>query len=465
MVESLRARLLIWHTAIVTAVVAIFGGTICYLVWRAGIADADTALQARAAVLSEALRPAGRGTFDLTLTPPATGGPAIYHALWTIDGTPIDWSDEAETVPRPTAPGARTRDGRRELAVWSASGAIVLVGQHLDGLRRQVWALAALLLAAGAAVLALSVAAGWMFAGRALAPITRISGTAKRMMQGDLAARIPTDGVETELGQVAHALNGAFDRLQASLDRQRRLTADVSHELRTPIATVSAEVQWALGRERPLDAYRESLAVCRRAAGRMQAIVERLLTLARVETITNREVSVTVRLDEVVRQALDDLMPQASGREVTMTAEVAPLAVTGDPDRLLEAVTNVLANAVAYNVPNGRVTVTAREHDGQAEIVVADTGVGIASSDLPHIFDPFFRADQARTRDGGGAGLGLTLTRSIVERHGGTVTCTSEPRRGTDVIIRLPLAAEPPAAAPQPGRAVPATGPSPSARG
>jgi signal transduction histidine kinase len=439
MVESLRARLLVWHTAIVTAVVAILGGTVCLLVWRAGIANIDAALQARAGTLSAALHPAGRGTFDLTLTPGTTADARIYHTLWGPDGTPIDWSIGEEGIPRPAAPGARTRDGRRELAVHAESGAMILVGRDLGDLEREVWALAAVLLATGGAVLAFSLVAGWLFAGRALAPITRINRTARRMMQGDLSARIPVERVETELGQVAGALNGAFDRLQASLDRQRRLTADVSHELRTPVATVSAEVQWALGRERTIDAYRESLAVCRRAAGRMQAIVERLLTLARVETLANRDVAVSVRLDEVVRRAVADLGPQAAARNLAVAVDTTPVAVTGDPDRLLEAVTNVVANAVAYNVVDGRVDVSMRVDDETAAVVVADSGVGIAPTDLPLIFDPFFRADQARTRDAGGAGLGLTLTRSILERHGGRVECRSEPDRGTTFILTLPI--------------------------
>jgi signal transduction histidine kinase len=442
MVESLRARLLIWHTAIVFAVVAIFGGTVSYLVWRTGVAAVDAALGARAATLANALQPAGRGTFDLTLSSTAPAEPTTYHALWAPDGTPIDWSIDGDPMPRPTGSGTWTRNGQRELALVAPSGAVILVGQSLDELRREVWGLAALLFAAGGAVLALSVAAGSLFASRTLAPLTRINRTARRMMQGDLSARIPVERVETELGQVAGALNGAFDRLQASLDRQRRLTADVSHELRTPIATVSAEVQWALGRERPTDAYRESLAVCRRAATRMQAIVERLLTLARVETATSRDVFMTVALDEVVQCVVADLTPQAAARDLTIDVETARLPVTGDPDRLLEAITNVVANAVAYNVPGGRIIITMRRTANQAEIVVTDTGPGIAAADLPFIFDPFFRADAARTRDAGGAGLGLTLTRSIVGRYNGRVECRSEPGRGSTFTISLPISLE-----------------------
>lgn len=438
MLESLRARLLVWHTAIVSMVIAGFGGTVCYLVWRAGIVDIDDQLRNRAIVLSEALRPAERDTFDLTI--PAAPDNQTYHALWNVNGGLIDQSDDTLAIPRPVVTGPRTRSGHRELAVDAPSGARILVGHDLAELRRQVWKLAALLFGTGAGVLTLSIAGGWLFAGRALAPINRINHTARQMIDGDLAARIPVERVETELGQVARALNGAFDRLQASLDRQRRLTADVSHELRTPISTISTEVQWSLNRARAPEAYRDSLGVCQRAAQRMQSIVERLLSMARVETPATSDRSDHVRLDDIVKQAATDLSPLANHRELTLAVDVVPATVIGDPDRLLEAVTNVMANAIAYNVPKGRITTTLMSRANRLQLAIADTGVGISDDDLPLIFDPFFRADYARTRDAGGAGLGLALARSIVERHGGSITCTSTLGEGTTVTIDLPAA-------------------------
>jgi signal transduction histidine kinase len=439
MLESLASRLLLWHTAIVALVIAVFGGTICYLVWRARLVDIDATLAARAVVLSEALRPAERGTFDLTLAPSSGADAALYHALWTRDGKLIDRSDDDLVIPIPPTAGIRSRDGRRELTVQAPSGAMILVGRTLADLRRELWSLAALLLAAGTAVLALSTAGGWFLAGRALAPINRINRTARQMTDGDLSARIPVERVETELEQVARALNGAFDRLQASLDRQRRLSADVSHELRTPLAALSAEVQWALGRERPVEDYREALAVCQRAAGRMQGIVERLLSIARSETTGSHDVTIAVALDQLVQRAIDDLAPLAASRNLKVTADLPSVNVTGDPARLLEAVTNVIANAIFYNVEGGRIAVTLKRVEGRVELSIADTGVGIDAKDQPFIFDPFFRADHARSRDAGGAGLGLAMTRETVEQHGGSVACSSQPGQGTTVVIRLPV--------------------------
>ncbi len=441
MLESLRARLLLWYTAMAGAVIAVFGTMVCYLAWRTQVADVDAGLRARADTLVQALEPAPDGTFDLTLPPPPDGATLASlpsHAIWTSDGTPIDRSDPDNEVPRPEGPGARTRAGRREVAVVAPSGAIVVTGRSLDAVYRELSALAGTVAALGAVSLLLSFGGGWWIVGRALQPIDRIGRTARTMVEGDFTARIPVERVETELGALANALNEAFDRLHGSLERQQRFTADASHELRTPLTTISTEVQWALARDRTPEEYRHSLDACRRAAARMQNVVERLLALARAEAGAEDDRRVPVALDEIVRLVVDDLRPLADARALRVETRTSPLVIQGDHDRLLDAVTNVVANAIHYNVPGGHVSISVREVDGGGEILVEDTGIGIAASDLPRVFEPFFRADPARSREAGGAGLGLALTRAIIERHGGRVTCTSEPDRGT--AIRLWLA-------------------------
>jgi heavy metal sensor kinase len=436
--ESLRGRLLFWHFAVLATVVALFSALVSFVVWRSRIVQIDATLQAEAAVLVAAVRPAVGGTFDLTLAPELRSrGAASYYGVWADDGTLIDRSDATRTLPTPTRPEVRTREGRRELLVEAPTGVMVLVGRDLSELQREIWSLTATLLGVGGGVLALSVGSGWLLVGRALAPIDRINRTARQMIDGDLAARIPIDQVETELGQVGRALNDAFDQLRRSITQQKRFTADASHELRTPLATLSTEAQWALSRPRAPEAYRESIEVCLRAATRMQTTVERLLALARADDPRTLQAA-DVDLDNLIRRILDELKPLADERRIAPVYTGQRTIVRGRADELREALTNVIVNGIRYNVDGGSLQVTLAQDAAGATIAVRDSGEGIAPQDLPFVFDPFFRADMARSRDAGGAGLGLAITRAVVERHGGTIACESEPGRGATFVIRLP---------------------------
>src|SRR5262249_36559158 len=153
----------------------------------------------------------------------------------------------------------------------------------------------------------------------------------------------------------AVALNSAFDQLHGAMERQQHFTADASHELRTPLATLTAETEWALGRSRTADDYRGSLAICQRAAARMQQVVERLLASARGEHKGPAAPDAAVDLAALVNDAVDALRPLADKRQIGIRSTVAAATVTGDRDRLADAVGNVLANAVEYNRDGGTI--------------------------------------------------------------------------------------------------------------
>ena len=445
MLESLRARLLLWYTSILVLVILAFGGAVCYLFWRSMLTGLDDVLRQRARTIAEALEPAGADTFELD--PPdelmryfqTSGGPRHYYVIWNKHGTLVDRSDPDEIVPVLEADASRSRMGMREVTVSADGGATILVGQETVDLRREVWVLGWTVAGAAVAALALSLVGGWFMANRALAPIARISRTAKAMSEGDLSARIAIDRTETELGQVALALNHTFDRLQDSLDRQRRFTADASHELRTPLSVLCLEVEWALARERGPAEYRETLDTCWRAAERMRAVVEGLLTLARADAGDLMVSRVPVSLDQVAHEVVAQLRPLARKRRLEVTVSGDTAEVSGDPNLLREVVTNLVSNAIHYNRDDGRVDLAAWKEELSACLLVTDTGIGIASDDLPRVFERFFRADKARAREAGGAGLGLAVSRWIVEHHGGQITCTSEVGRGTSFLVRLPL--------------------------
>jgi two-component system OmpR family sensor kinase len=444
MFKSLRGSLLFWYTSILVFLVLTFGAAVCYLFWRSLLNGLDEDLRAQAQAIAHALHPATSGTFDLDLPEEyfenfhPQAGTRRYYAIWNTAGGLVDRSDPDLAIPILAPPAARSRKGLREVAARADGGATVLVAQDTANQQRAVWSLAATVAAVGVIALALSLVGGWFLAGRVLAPIARISRTAQAMLEGNLSARIANDSTETELGQVASALNAAFDRLRLALDRQQRFTADASHELRTPLATLSAEVEWAQTRPRSVGEYQASLDTCRRAATRMRSVVEGLLTLARADAgeLTTRRVPVS--LGQMVHEVVTSLQPLAEKRHVRFAVKSESVEVAGDPDRLRELVTNLASNAISYNHEEGRVDIAVWKEDAVACLQVTDTGIGIPPEDLPRVFDRFYRADRARAREAGGAGLGLAVAKWVVDSHGGEITCSSEVGRGTQFVVRLP---------------------------
>ncbi len=444
MAESLRARLLGWYAAIVMLVIAMVGVAVCWVTWTSRLSVVDGELRARAAGIADAVQPGPGNRFDVELPAELTAyfqRPGAYYAVWRRDGALVDRSDPDVAATRPSDEGASTRGNRREVVVQSG-GLTILTGRDVTDIWRELWSLAATVLTVALVGIAAALLVASSLAGRALAPVQRINETARRMAAGELTARIGVDRTDTELNQVALALNLAFDRQRESIDRQRRFTADASHQLRTPLALMMAELDWARLRHRSGEDYRESLDTCRRAAQRMQALVEGLLTLARAESGELAIRRDEVRLDVVAGEVVALLQPIAAQRSVTLLVSTSPTTVAGDRDRLHDLISNLVFNAVVYNLPDGSVSVTVQADDSWGTLAVCDSGMGIEADDLPRIFDRFHRSEKARAREPAGAGLGLALCKWIVDAHGGAITCASEPGRRTEMLVRLPRAAQ-----------------------
>jgi heavy metal sensor kinase len=266
---------------------------------------------------------------------------------------------------------------------------------------------------------------------------------AERISETNLEERIDVGRTETELSRLARTLNGAFDRLGAALDRQTRFTADASHELRTPVSIVVSNAECGLRRDRSAEEYREALEKCLRAGRRMTGVVEGLLVLTRADAGELVLATETVDLGTVVRETADFLAPLAAERgvAVNLNGEAAPVTVRGDAERLRNALGNLVSNAIRYNREGGRVDVSLSAGEEEAVLTVADTGVGIPADARDRVFERFYRVDGARSRDAGGNGLGLAITKWIVEAHGGRISLESEEGVGTTVTIRLPRSA------------------------
>ena len=289
----------------------------------------------------------------------------------------------------------------------------------------------------GGIILFFGLAGGWWFVSRALRPIENISAAAVKISAGDLSQRINVVEAESELGKLASVLNSTFARLDAAFAQQKQFASDAAHELRTPISVMLTQAQTALNRERTAPEYRETLEACQRAAQRMRKLIGALLELARLDAGQEQMKRLRFDFSRTVADGVELVKPLAEERGIKIFTELSPLEITGDAERITQVATNLLTNAIQYNKPEGEVRVTLASQGGLAVLTVGDTGPGILAEDLPHVFKRFYRGDKSRT--GGNAGLGLAISKAIVEAHGGAIDVSSTENVGTTFTIRLPL--------------------------
>ena len=292
------------------------------------------------------------------------------------------------------------------------------------------------LMVAGA-VAALAVVGSLLVSRRVTRPIEALTAASRRLGAGDLTERVPVVGRD-ELAELARSFNWMADSLQQGEERQRRLIADVAHELRTPLANLRGYLE-AL-KDGVIKPDPELFASLHEEAVLQQRIVDDLQDLALAEAgslVYHRSVVDLRELLETCRVA-HQAVAEAGGVELTAAGE-EPVYVYADPDRLRQVLGNLVTNALRATAPGGSVQLRATSDGRVATVTVADTGTGIAPSQLPYVFDRFWRADPARGRRTGGSGLGLAIARQIVTDHGGRITVASQLGVGTTFTVMLPL--------------------------
>jgi two-component system OmpR family sensor kinase len=295
-----------------------------------------------------------------------------------------------------------------------------------------------ILLALGLAGLSAALLGGWAIAGGALRPIARMTSTASTIAHSrDLSHRIATPPHHDELGRLATTFNGMLTSVEAAYQAQQRFVADASHELRAPLTAIQGNLELIRRHpEMPTPDRDEALGEAERVAVRLTRLVADLLALARADA----GVALQQRpgdLDAVVLDAFRSARQLAQDQQLALDT-LEPVQVIGDADRLKQLLLILLDNALKYTPSGGRVTMGLRQCVGGSEITVQDSGVGIAAADLPRVFERFYRADPARSRDAGGTGLGLPIARWIVEQHRGAIHIDSVPGQGTTVTVSLP---------------------------
>jgi two-component system heavy metal sensor histidine kinase CusS len=280
---------------------------------------------------------------------------------------------------------------------------------------------------------------GFLLARAGLRPLTAITRAARRIRSTTLHERLAAAALPAELRDLALTFNAMLDRLQDAFTRLSQFSADLAHELRTPVNNLRGEVEVALGQERTPEEYRHVLHSCLEECGRLAALIDTLLFLARAESpatvIARRPVDVAAEL-RAVRDFFEAAAHEAGVALVVPTA--GPVPADADPVLLQRAVVNLVANALRHTPAGGTVTLTTAAEDGRVRITVADTGRGIAAEHLPRLFDRFYRVDAARSADAGGVGLGLALVKGIARLHGGEVNVTSTPGQGACFTLMIP---------------------------
>jgi len=310
------------------------------------------------------------------------------------------------------------------------------VARHLDKAFGAA-VLIALAVAIGAAVLT-ALAVSTFLSLRIVTPIRALAEAAERIAKGAYAARVPATGSD-EIAVLAGAFNEMAAALESAERKRRELLTDVAHELRTPLATVEGYLEGLADGVVPADP--ETWSLLQAETGRLRRLVDDLAKVSRAEERQLDLHSTQSNPGLLVAAAVQAAAPGYAAKGVVLETKLDRRlpSVDVDPDRIAEVLANILDNALRHTPTGGRAEVAAAGRGEQVELVVADTGEGIAPEHLERVFERFFRADPARTRTAGGSGIGLAIARAIVEAHGGRVHAESQgPGLGARFVITLP---------------------------
>ncbi len=380
------------------------------------------------------------------------GGVQVY-----MSSPPTSQSFEPATIAPPVWPedteGARQVPlvgGRKmlltahKLALKGGVNFLIETGAPMDGvqadLKKWLWFLAAML----PAVLAIALGGGFVLVKRALLPVDRIAASAQRISSQNLSERLPVAQTGDELERLSIALNHMIERLDAAFRYSRRFVADASHELRTPLTVLHGELESLVQQPQFTPEWRDRVGSALEEVDRLSHIVEGLFAISRLDAGEAAAEWLPLDLAQLATATADQMSLLAEDKDIKLTCEaVLGVWVEGDRARLKQVVVNLLDNAIKYTPQGGAISLKVTREEAKAVLEVTDNGIGIPTEALPRVFERFFRVDEARSRDQGGAGLGLSIVKSICTAHHGRVEVTSQTGRGSRFRVELPLNSAP----------------------
>lgn len=278
----------------------------------------------------------------------------------------------------------------------------------------------------------------YFVSGKALRPVKNLSKQVSEIGERDLSQRLTESLSHDEVSSLTKSFNQALDRLEEAFIRQKRFSASAAHELKTPLATMKAGIQvLKIDKATTLDEYKENSHMMEASVDRLTQVVNDLLILASPNEVAD-ELKEEVYIDAMFETIFDELSPVYEHREITYNIECDAISFYGNVTLLYRAFFNLIDNSYKYNREKGSITVRGSKTNKCVRIDVEDTGIGIPAEHLPYIFDAFYRVDGSRSRKIAGSGLGLSIVKTIIERHGGTISVSSENMKGTKISIQLP---------------------------
>jgi two-component system OmpR family sensor kinase len=466
MTLSHKARLVVWHAAVIAVILGAAAVALDWTVRRVVLNQFDAALLHLANTEAEEIVEGGDARQVHTLSPRGVRRLAwSFHPVVQI----IDLEGNLMAVgpgllpdhALPISPALldRLRRGKitfETVSVPESSLRVVTIpfaiagrrfavqmGQALGEARMLLQRLRWLLVATWATVLVAIVLTDLLLTRRALGPIDAIVQQAQRIGDSNLTERLPSSDVPGEVARLVETFNEMLSRLHDSFQAQRRFTADAAHELRSPLTRLRTEIEVALRRPRLAEDYRAVLEVSLDELQRLARLTEDLLALARLDAGEGREAPIApTALNPIVAATLERFGPVAAARHVQVVLEECLTPVVHVLPAVIDVVVaNVLDNAIKFSPPGGRVTVRVLASETDALVAVTDAGHGIPVEELPRVFERFFRGRAPRATDVAGVGLGLAIARTLAERQHGAISIESVAGGGTTVTIRLPLAA------------------------
>lgn len=460
LLRSIRFRLTFWFVSILAVAILLISLALYFGLRQALLGNVDQTLRLAA---ERSVQVTAQSAVDPALSPIERARALTYIAiapvrLLLLDGS-VTQTDPLFPSDVPVDPNALAAASRGEslyetissttgqhrllTAPLSADGrrfAVIQVAQSLNTELATLRSLRNLLLIAVPVTLLFASVGGVILGQNAFAPMERVRRDVEAIIaDDDLSHRVGKELIEDEVGLLAQTFDRLLERIESAMARERQFSADASHELRSPLTALKGELSVTLARERTAEDYRRVLHDLEDTVDEMSHLVEDLLALSRstAGVLHMQEFDLSELLDQIGERM--GVLTEARGLQLAWRAAESPMTVTADRIKIQRLLTNLVDNAIRYTPRGGVITVHARRHDSHVAIEVVDTGIGIAAEHLPHVFERFYRADNARTREGaGGSGLGLAIADAIVRAHGGDISITSTLGRGSTFTVQLP---------------------------